>query len=225
MDDETVELIIGLSRWIARLRGVVSREKYTGQVLYRPVPEMGTRLAKQLMKLAMGIAMFHRRNHIKKADLRPSIQVARDSAPDMVEIIVQQMYLRSMDNFATTADIAKWTRVPEATTLKFLQDLYLLKVVQMHRGARMTTSWRLTKSIRGMMEPLTLYEKEERWLAEGKGKLVEEETKWRADLRQRGADERAKAEKLMRTAEKRRKRSRKRRVRKGGSKVNKRKIK
>ena len=219
IDDDTIEILIGLSLWIARLRGVVSREKFTGQVLYRPVPEMGTRLAKQLTKLAMGIAMFHHRDYLELSDLRASIQVARDSAPDMVEIIVQQLFIRSKENFATTKDIASWTHVPEATVLKFLRDLYLLRVVQMHKGARMSTSWRLSKLIKSMMEPLNIYDKEERWLAGGKANLVDEESVWRADLRKRGAKERVRSEKVLKRRMQKTITQRKRR------KVNKRRIK
>lgn len=193
MSKETVERFIGLAQWVARLRAVVSREKYTGQVLYRPTPEMGTRLAKQLCKLAMGIALFHQRDEILPQDMRAVIHVARDSAPDIAEETIKHMYLRSRNGFVATKDIARWTYMTTQTSLKILQDLHLLRVVDKKKGSRMSSQWKLTGKITQLMEPLGLYTDEERWLSQGQTKRINMEAQWRAGLRERGKREKKKA--------------------------------
>ncbi len=193
MDEDAIQQIIGLARWVARLRAVVSREKYTGQVIYRPTHEMGTRLAKQLAKLGMGIALFHHRNKVSQKDMNAVIRVARDSAPDIAEEIVKQMYIRGRHRFSTTKEIAGWTFMTNQTTLKVLQDLNLLRIVDRHKGARMSSSWKLTINLIELMEPLSLYAKEERWISGGQSKRIDDETKWRANLRERGQREKRKA--------------------------------
>lgn len=47
--------IISLAQLVGLLRSVVERDQYKGTILYRPVSEVGTRLAKQLVKLATGL--------------------------------------------------------------------------------------------------------------------------------------------------------------------------
>ena len=196
-DDETMEQIIGLAQWVARLRAVVSREKYTGQVIYRPAPEMGTRLAKQFCKLAMGIALFNQRDEIIDKDMDTVIHVARDSAPDIAEEIVKQMYLRGRHSHSTTGDISKWAFMTQQTTLKILQDLEILRVVDRKKGARMCSSWKLSGRIIQLMEPLALYSREEQWIGEGHEIRIGMESQWRASLRERGVRERRKATKLL----------------------------
>ena len=199
IDENAIQQIIGLARWVARLRAVVSREKYTGQVIYRPSHEMGTRLAKQLAKLGMGIALFHHRDKVVPKDMKAVVRVARDSAPDIAEEIVKQMYLRGKHRFSPTKEIAGWTFMTNQTTLKVLQDLNLLRIVDRQKGARMSSSWKLSSEILGIMEPLELYATEEEWLAGGQSRRIVEETKWRAKLRERGQREKRKAREFAKT--------------------------
>lgn len=197
VDDAILEQIIGLAQWVAKLRAVVSREKYTGQVLYRPTAEIGTRLAKQLCKLGMGIALFHHRDEVLPKDMESVVRVARDSAPDIAEEIVKQMFIRSRSMFRTTKEIAAWAHMTRQTTLKILQDLELLHVVDKKKGAKMSSSWRLTKKIIEIMEPLRLYAKEEGWLSKGQEERINTESVWRAGLRERGQREKRKARELV----------------------------
>lgn len=196
LEEDAIQQIIGLARWVSRLRAVVSREKYTGQVIYRPSHEMGTRLAKQLAKLAMGIALFHHRDNVSRKDMYAVVRVARDSAPDIAEEIVKQMFIRGRHRFTPTKEIAGWTFMTNQTTLKVLQDLNLLRIVDRHKGARMSSSWKLTPNLIELMEPLGLYAKEERWISEGQSARIDDETKWRAKLRERGQREKRKAREL-----------------------------
>jgi hypothetical protein len=79
------------------------------------------------------------------------------------------------------------------TSLKILQDLHLLRVVDRKKGQRMSCQWKLTGKIVRLMEPLGLYTEEERWLEQGQTKRINMEAQWRAGLRERGKREKKKA--------------------------------
>lgn len=165
--EEMYGRFIKLSQWVARMRGVVNREKYTGEMLHKPVTEIGTRLAQQLCKLAMGVAIFHHRDRVSEHDYRIAARVARDTAPDRVEEVVRQLWLQSRDQFASTAEISEWTKFPRQTMLSVLQDLNMLGVVQRKKGDRGGGMWKLSRSIVKLMKPLGIYDKEERWVTRG----------------------------------------------------------
>ncbi len=164
LSQKYAEQFLKLAQLIAALRGVVSREKYTGEVLFKPSSEIGTRLAKQFAKLALGIALVHRKDRVDDAIFQIVCKVGQDTAPDRVEELVRQMYLRSRDRYCATADIAKWTRFPSGTCTRILQDLDLLFVVKREDGVR--GSWQLSKMILRLMEPLDLYRSDKAWRKE-----------------------------------------------------------
>lgn len=150
-----------LAQWVAALRGVVSREKYTGEILFKPSSEIGTRLAKQLAKLAIGVALVKHKDYIDQETYDIVCRVGQDTAPDRVEEVVRQLYLKSRNSFATTSQIAEWTRFPTATCTRLLQDLDLLHIVQKEEGAR--GYWQLSRGILRLMDPLNLYKRERAW--------------------------------------------------------------
>lgn len=160
--DDMIERIAGLAQWVAMLRGVVSRERYTGQVNFKPMSEIGTRLAKQLLKLGYGITMFLREDTMSPRTYRTLTHVARSTAPDRVEEIVKQMYIHTTDTvvrFPTTT-IANWTRFPEPTVRYLLQDLELLHITR-----KEGQQWRIAQSLLELMKSLRLYATERKWKA------------------------------------------------------------
>ncbi len=153
--------IMRLAQWIASLRGVVSREKYTNEVMFKPVAEIGTRLAKQLAKLGIGIAILHRKKAIDEEVFQVISRVARDTAPDRVEEIIKQLYLRTQKEYASTVDISSWCRFPSGTVVRLLQDLVLLHIVV--KDPDNQGYWKLSRSMLQVMRPLGIYTTEETW--------------------------------------------------------------
>jgi len=177
-DPESMEKIIKLSQWISSLRGVVSREKYTGQINFKPMAEIGTRLAKQLYMLAMGISIFKQEDTISESTYQTIVKVGRDTAPDRVEEIVRQLYLNTSPNteleYATTRDISDWTRFPEGTVRFILQDLDLLSIVKKEKG-NIRGGWRLSASVTKLIQQLDIYKKELEWTNTLSQRLVDQE--------------------------------------------------
>ncbi|MBW1779359.1 MAG: toprim domain-containing protein [Deltaproteobacteria bacterium] len=159
--------ILQLAQWVAVLRGIVRRERYTREVEFKPTQEKATRLAKQFARLGMGVAMFHGSKTVNDTAYRVVVDVARSTIPDKVEEVVKQVYLNARDDYMETSEIAKACNLPRPTVLSLLQDLELLRTLQKdpektrgYGGER----WRLSRTLLRMMRPLGLYSQDENWL-------------------------------------------------------------
>jgi hypothetical protein len=155
-----IEKFIGVAQFVADMRGMVVREKYTGNVCFRPTSEVGTRLAKQLMKLAMGISLFKREAEVSTETFRTVLHVARDTAPDRVQDVIKQLFIRFHDGqHHGTKAISDWTHYPQTTILRLLQDMELLRLVA--RNAK--GEYRLSRALGELIETLGLYDTETVW--------------------------------------------------------------
>ena len=166
-----------LAQWVASLRGVVSRERFSQQVEFKPMVEVGTRLAKQFAKLAQGIAIYRFRPEVDENIYQIILSVARGTIPDRVEEIIRYIYLRGAEgnpgkhigllDGCAVIDIAKGARLDAATVRLVLQDLELLRIVKkdVQKGPKGTKgTYTLAKALRLLMNDLDLYHKEERWM-------------------------------------------------------------
>jgi hypothetical protein len=151
--------ISALAKFSARLRGVVDRDKYSGMVMYKPSSEVGTRLAKQIAKLGMGIAIFAGKKEIDEHTYRLMRRVALDTVPDRSEDIVQAMWdiWCEKEEYCTTSDIMDITRLPQSTVFRLLQDLNLLKIVN-RKDREGKATWSLSEYIMGLIKDGDIYE-------------------------------------------------------------------
>jgi len=163
--------LIRLAQWVARLRGVVEREKYSEHISFRPRPEVGTRLGKQLTKLAMGVCIFRGERELSPYSLRLAATVARDTVPSRVEIVVRQLYAHlKRGETATAPQVSDWTRLPLNTIRRVLEDLAMLGVVKRKARTTSTGMWSLAPSVYENMRVLGLYAVERAWSAKRKEK-------------------------------------------------------
>lgn len=153
------ELIINLAQTCAMMRGVVDRDRWSGQVLYKPMMEVGTRLAKQLAKLAIGIAIYRQQKEVDLAIYDLIRRIALDTAPDRVEEVVRQIRegCKDPETVMRTVDVSTRTRLPVATCFRILQDLELLRLVE-KVGAGNKYEWRLGKKLIKLLEEGKIYE-------------------------------------------------------------------
>lgn len=125
--------VVALAQMSAWMRGVVDRDKFTQQVLYKPSSEVGTRIAKQMVKLAMGIGIFRGTRILDAHEYNCIKHVAIDSCPQRVVMIVQAMYRgKKVDGLEMlkTKEIVDRTFLPQATVLRMMEDMNLLRLVK-----------------------------------------------------------------------------------------------
>ena len=174
--------IIALAQWTAALRGVVAHERYTREVLSKPVVEVGTRLAKQYAKLAFGIVFARHEARITDDVMRIVVSVARDTIPDRVEEIVRQIYIRTglhkrkaircgarsclecRDKKKVCVDqmtLCDWVGLPLTTVMTVVQDLEMLGIMQRTKGSEIR--WRLSAPIIGLIRAAKIFDVDEKW--------------------------------------------------------------
>lgn len=124
-----MERIMALAQLVGILRASVSREQFGDRrILYKPHPEIGTRLVKQLGKLAYSVAHVWEKKAVDDEVWRLVERVAFDTAIGFHLDIVQAIMHRG--GKATTAELAEETSLPASTLIPKLDDLRMLRVLK-----------------------------------------------------------------------------------------------
>ncbi len=153
--------IVALSQYSAALRGVVDRDRFNGQVQYKPMIEVGTRLAKQYMKTCIGISIHDGLDEVTEEIYGVVRQTALDTTPDRNEEILKQLWKatrRHKDDSLSTKQVSEKTHLPQATVFRVLEDLKLLRVVRRH-GSGSKFQWAIHKRIRKLIKVGEIYPK------------------------------------------------------------------
>ena len=141
LPDDIAIQIRHLANLVATARSEVSRDS-TGTVTFVPVPEVGTRVVKQLKKLALGVAMVRGIDAVDSDVYRIVVRVGRDTLPSMRERLLRDLW-GTREVFQVTADIADRCEVDTDTARRWLADLRLLGIVDRFAGSRNAHEWRL----------------------------------------------------------------------------------
>lgn len=160
--DEIFEQFICLAQTTAMMRGVVERDRFTQSVQYKPSIEVGTRLAKQMAKLAMGISIYQGKKVVDASVYDMCRRIALDTAPDRVEEIVRQIWhgTPTEEDALKTSEVSTRTRLPVPTVFRVLQDLELLKLVD-RVGTGNKYEWRIGKKLAGLLAGGKVYTRKE----------------------------------------------------------------
>lgn len=163
------ERMLELAQWVSAMRGTVSRERYTRElILCKPTAEVGTRLAKQLCTLGLGVGVYHGKRTLDEDVYRVVAQVAVDTAPDRAEELVRQLYIHG-DEPVDLEELSRRTRFPHETCRYLVQDLTMLHITARDRDGRRAL-WMLTPQMRKLILRLGIYEGAKAWTAVRKGK-------------------------------------------------------
>lgn len=143
------ERVSCIAQVCAYLRTSVPRVR--DDILYRPVPEVGTRLAKQLVKLGQSLAYVHNKSKIDKACWRLMLRVALDTCKGWNRDIFQA--LASAKRPLTREEIVVAAGdIPRTTCTRRLDDMRIVGTIQTQqlpstRPGRPTHGFTLTPHI------------------------------------------------------------------------------
>lgn len=149
-----LDKIVALAQFTAKLRGVVERDKYTQHVLYKPSTEIGTRLAKQFVKLAMGVGIFRGVPVLSEGEYAILKKVAKDTCPDRIITLIETLWNSTKlvgTEAMTTKELSINSNFPLATVFRILEDLNLLKLVD-KKNVNNKYYWSLSKGLRSIIE-------------------------------------------------------------------------
>lgn len=159
--EEIFEKITNLAQWIAVMRGYINRQKYTELITHKPFVEVGTRIAKQLIKLSTGISMFRRETEISEYVYSKIItKVAQSTVPSKNNIILE--YLYKQKEAQQVQEIAKAIGLPTITTNITLENLVLLNILE--RIESKTTKrflYQITNKMRNLIDRSAVYTNKE----------------------------------------------------------------
>lgn len=128
--------LLALVQLIAVLRAQVTRDERSQDIMFRPVPEAGTRLAKQLVKLGYCLAALEDKKEVDDECYRLMERVAFDTAHGFhLDIIAAIM---SLNGVATKQEISEATDLPSSSLYRKFDDLLLLKVLEKTGEKRVT---------------------------------------------------------------------------------------
>ena len=139
-----------IAGFVAVGRTAVARDR-NKQLLYLPSPEHGTRLVKQLSKLANCVAKNRGESAVSEEEIKLAGRIGLDCVP-----AIRLNTLKSIDDVTNTQEIVEKTNLPISTVRISLEDLKLLGMVHLlekgistdERGYR----WELADDVKKVLE-------------------------------------------------------------------------
>ncbi len=154
IQDDIAKRLVALARWVAALRGAVMREGYSGRVMQKPVPEYGTRLVKQLGKLALGIAIYCGKKEVDFDVWEVVKKVGKDCVTAHIEEMFRLMY--SSPEHLSVVELARKTQMPFESTKTYVEDLCLLGVLE---PSELRGRYKVSNKMKGLTRYLEMYPK------------------------------------------------------------------
>lgn len=145
-DDHVFKQIKALGNITAKLRSEVARDR-NHTVLYYPKAEIGTRLTKQLLKLAQALAIYYEHGDIRGDERQCLLRVARDSIPKQRLKLIRA--LANEEDYLDSTHVGEISNTPTQTARESLEDLWMLKLLE--RQGIDTFKWRLNDDTRSLL--------------------------------------------------------------------------
>lgn len=149
--------VIGLSQYIGVIRGTVNRDKYTREVTHKPFQELGTRLAKQFLKLMLGIGLFRQKEIITNREYEIIKKVAISTIPSRLETIVYGIVSEDICDTYTVEELQEISGLPRTTVKRMTENLVLLQVLEELKVGRRLKSYKLKDEIVDIIELSEIY--------------------------------------------------------------------
>lgn len=141
--------IVALSQLTSILRVTVEREQFGDrQVLYMPAAVIGTRIAKQLLKLAQFLALIEGHKTVQYEEYKLVEKTAFDTSKKMYLRILQA--IENCGGTATISQIAQAVRLNWHVIYRQMEDLYMLRVVMAVPG-KGKKRWEIEKRVKELL--------------------------------------------------------------------------
>jgi len=128
ISDELKQELAEMAQFVAIARTGIRRDRQTKEIEALPDPEVPTRLVKQFVSLAQGIAMTRERKQVTPDEIRLVAKVAVDSIPPMRTKLLSCL-MEVYPNSIHVDNLAQKLRLAESTVRAWLEELYVLEIV------------------------------------------------------------------------------------------------
>jgi len=157
VNEVMTEKVVCLAHWVCMVRGVVSRDRYSKQVTNSPYIEVGTRVAKQLCKLGMGIGMFKGKRTVSGDEYKTITKVARASVPRDYENLFRFLFRNNKEY--STHEIAEAVKLPPQLIDRVAQDLRLTGVLSKRKISAFGAKWIINPEVLELTEECGIYDR------------------------------------------------------------------
>lgn len=147
-EDEIQEQLIALASLLALFRSGVSRNPFDNSIDFVPEAEIGTRLVKQLSKIAIGMSLIDNRTKVNQDDYQIAKRIALDTLPSKKKAIIDALIMLKIqrgDQYFATQTIGDYSHFPTDTCKRILEDLRILNITD--RTGTNRFSWKITEHI------------------------------------------------------------------------------
>lgn len=142
--------IVQIADLVTRGRTAVDRDARTREVEWQAEPEMPARVAKQLHKLARGLARIEERTETTEEDLRRLRRVGMDTLPPLRREILEHLTAGEK----TLEGLMESVKLGESTVRRTVEELKLLGLIE-HREPIFSIKAEWGKFIAGMTDAVT----------------------------------------------------------------------
>ena len=149
---------IYLAQYASILRAAVIRDKYSKEVTHKPFIEIATRVAKQFMKLSLGIAYFRGERQVNERHCSIVKDIAIGTVPHKMEDAFSKLYKKFKSMPFTQSQAADVIGLPANTSARIVEDLRYLKVFYSKKMSSLSTVYGLTDEFKNIIEGAKLYE-------------------------------------------------------------------
>jgi hypothetical protein len=154
---ESRHIFISLAQYASVMRAGVIRDKYTREITHKPFSEIGTRLAKQFMKLALGISYFRGDRTVKDTTINVIRSIAKNTVPQKIENAFEAIYKKFKEAPFTQTQAADVIGLPPAVAGRVVEDLKYLRVLEMERLSSMSSIYRVNTEFKEIIEGAKIY--------------------------------------------------------------------
>lgn len=151
--------IIACAQFVARVRASVPRDKFDREIISsRPSVEVGSRLGKQLTRVALTITVVNGRSSVDDHAIRILKKITLDTVSQRNEEILRVIFkgCQTEDDMMLTKDVAMESRYPFSTVSRVLNDMHVMGIVDKSETSK-KSNWRLSKYMLGLIKESTLY--------------------------------------------------------------------
>jgi len=157
--DEVINSMIrSIASFCAYGRCPVRRDHY-GNVTYSPMPEGTPRLVKQFMQMAVALAIVQGKTRIDMGVYEIIKKIARDLLPThrlkILEYLWNEIAFEMFNHDLKTKELAVGVNLPPKTTLRTLEDLMLVEMLNRHQsgdGENVPYHWQLNQKTEEWIE-------------------------------------------------------------------------
>jgi len=152
LEQQHIEGLKALAQVTAWLRSPVARDRHRS-IVYKPHPEVGTRLVKQLKRLIIGLANIRGTICTTHQDYFTTRRVALSTVPqyrfDIVDVLQAAEALKPGQELTAQA-IGGFAEMSNTVVREQIEDLYELRAVT--RTGQVSYTWRLTDKVHDLLK-------------------------------------------------------------------------